>query len=95
MGYTDEELTQIKEHGHDLMTWRDIAYLMGKDIDEFYLEFSNKKSRVYIAYRTGIAERKKKLRQPVLKMAEHGSPQAELLADKLMEDQILSEQDEP
>ena len=92
--WTDEEYQTVREHAMDLMTWKDIAYLMEIDIDEFKNEFFKRKSKLYIAYQTGVVERKKLLRKPVLKMAEHGSPQAELIADKLLSQQILSELDE-
>lgn len=91
MKLTNKELEQVKEYAADLLTWKDIAYLMGKDIEDFRNEFLNKKSDLYIAYQTGIVERKLSLRKPVLKMAEHGSPQAELIAIKLLQEQKISE----
>ena len=92
--WTDQEYETVKEHAMDLMTWKDIAYLMGIDVDEFKEEFFRRKSKLYVVYQTGVVERKKLLRKPVLKMAEHGSPQAEIIADKLMSEQKLSELDE-
>jgi hypothetical protein len=94
MEITKDILAQIKEHSADLLPWKDIAYLVGIDPDEFKMELDNKKSKIHFAYRTGIAERKKKLRLPVLKMAEHGSPQAELLADKYLSEQSIAEADD-
>ncbi len=92
--WTEEEYGIVRGHAMDLLTWKDIAYLMAIDVDEFKEEFFKRKSRLYIAYQTGVVERKKMLRKPVLKMAEHGSPQAEIIADKLMTEQKLSELDE-
>jgi len=92
--WTDEEIQQVKDHARDLLTWKDIAYLMGIDLDDFKNEFYKGKSKLHIAYQVGIVERKKALRKPVLKMAENGSPQAEIIADKLMSEQTLSELDE-
>lgn len=94
MKISDDELTTIKEHAYDLLSWKDISYLLSKDLSEFKTEFDNHKSKLFIAYQTGRAERKKKLRQPVLKLAELGSPQAEILADKFLNEQLISETDD-
>ena len=89
--FSKADIDQVKEYAKDLLTWKDIAYLMGIDVDDFKDEFLRKKSDLYIAYQTGVAERKLALRKPVLKMAEHGSPQAEIIAVKLLQEQKVSE----
>lgn len=94
MELSSEKLQQIKEHASDLLPWMDIAILIDVDPDEFKSELDNTSSQIYKKYKLGIAERKKKLRQPILKMAEHGSPQAELLADKYLTEQLIAESDD-
>jgi hypothetical protein len=94
MELSEDKLILIKEHAYDLLPWKDIAFLIGADPVEFKRELDREQGSLYIAYRTGIAERKKKLRQPILKLAEHGSPQAELLADKFITEQSIAEADE-
>ena len=88
---SDDLLKQIRDHAFDLLTWKDIAYLVGIQLDAFKRELDNPNSAVHLAYHIGRAERKKQLRGPILKLAEIGSPQAELLASQFLEEQDLSE----
>ena len=94
MEITDEELEQIKLYAYDLMTWKDIAYLLGKDLQKFQAAFLNENNPIHLAYHRGRAERIHKLKVPVLKMAEMGAPQAEILAQKFIEEQEIGEADE-
>lgn len=91
---SEEQIEEIKEHAHDLLGWKDIAYLMSIPLFSFKAEFDNSNSILHIAYHTGRIERKKALRSPVLKLAEAGSPQAEILANEFLQEQLLSEEDE-
>lgn len=91
--YTDDELTQIADHAADLLTWKDIAFLMDFDLELFRQDFFNENSNVHRVYHKAVAIRKKALRKPVLKMAEHGSPQAEIIVTKLLQDQQITELD--
>lgn len=94
MNFTDEELKKVKEYASLFLSLDDIAILLEKDADSFRDEFRDKFGELYKAYRYGQVISKKELRIPVIKMAKHGSPQAELLADKYISEQILSELDE-
>ena len=94
MKITDEEIEQVRLYAYDLMTWRDIAYLLGKERHEFHAAFMNERNPVHIAYHKGRVERIHNLRVPVLKLAEMGAPQAELLAQKFIEEQEIGETDE-
>jgi hypothetical protein len=94
MQFSQEELDKVKEYAGLFLPLDDISVLLEKDVDDFRQEFGNKKSTLYLAYRLGQAESKRDLRRPVIKMAGHGSPQAELLADKYISEQTLSELDE-
>lgn len=94
MEFTPEELEKVKEYAGLFLTWEDIAVLLEKNVDEFREEFRSKEGDLFRAYRFGQVSSKRDLRRPVIKMAGHGSPQAELLADKYISKQSLSELDE-
>jgi hypothetical protein len=94
MKISEEQLEQVKAHAFDLLTWKDIAILMDLRIEEMRAEMLNESSPVFRAFWKGRTERKKLLRQPVLKLAEMGSPQAELLANQFLQEQLMSESDE-
>lgn len=94
MTFTADELKLVEEYAGLFLTWQDIAVLLDKDYVEFKAEFDQKGSELYKAYRRGQVMKKRDLRRPVIKMAEHGSPQAELLADKYINEQLMSELDE-
>lgn len=89
-----EELEKVKEYAGLFLSLEDIAILLEKDLESFRAAFRNKQSELYKAYRLGQVTSKANLRRPVIKMASHGSPQAELLADKYITEQSLSELDE-
>ncbi len=89
-----EKLKEIEEHAYDLLPWKDIAYLTGIAIKQFKSELDDINSEIHKAYHKGRVKRKKELRKPVLNLATKGAPQAELLAQKYIEEQELSETDE-
>lgn len=78
----------------------DFAYFSHRDIAkdigtiEQEEEFRNPDSTFHKSYRYGQVQSKLNLRRPVIKMAGYGSPQAELLADKYITEQSLSETDD-
>lgn len=91
---TAEEIKKVKDYAALFLTLEDIAILLEKDIESFKEAFRDKNSEIHKAYRIGQVTSKANLRRPVIKMASHGSPQAELLADKYITEQSLSELDE-
>jgi hypothetical protein len=93
MQLTEEELTLIEEYAGLFLTWHDIATLLKKRPAEFKAAFDDKNSELFQAYSRGQVTSKLNLRRPVIKMAEHGSPQAEILAQKFIEEQQMAELD--
>jgi hypothetical protein len=93
MKLTAEELEKVKDYAGLFLNLEETAILLDKDPDEFIEAYQDKRGELYKAYRLGMITSKVKLRRPVIKMAEHGSPQAEILADKYMTEQLLSETD--
>jgi hypothetical protein len=85
---TDEQLLEVEDMSASLMTPAEIAILLGSDADQFKYTINNKPGHpVYIAYYKGRLKTKLTLRKMVIKLAEKGSPQAEMLADKYLRDQ--------
>ena len=93
MELISEEIDKVREYAGLFLTVEEIAILLLKDVDEFKEAFRDKNGNLYKAYRYGQVSSKLNLRRPVSKMAEHGSPQAELLADKYISEQLMSELD--
>ena len=93
MDLTQEELEKVKEYAGLFLKPIDIAVLLDKPEALFKALCWDPSSEIYHAYRKGQVEAKLKLRRPVIKMAEHGSPQAEILADKYINEQLMSELD--
>lgn len=93
MQFRDEELKLIEEYAGLFLTWQDIAILLKRKFPEFKAALDDKNSDLFQAYSRGQVTSKLNLRRPVIKMAEHGSPQAEILAQKFIEDQLMAELD--
>jgi len=91
MNLTNEQLNLIEEYSSFFMTVDEIAVLIGVDVTEFTEAIQRRKSKVHLAYKKGQTLTKLEIRKNVVKLAKHGSPQAELLADKYMTDQELKE----
>ena len=89
-----DEIIKVKEYAYDLLTWKDIAYLLGRPVCKFKMAIDDVNHPVHQAYHAGKVERKRNLRIPILKLAEMGSPQAELLADKYLHEQDIAEADD-
>ncbi len=94
MTLSDEQLQQVKAYAFDLLSWKDIAWLLDLDLQQFKAAIENPAHPVSHAYHKGKTERKAALRKPVLRLASQGAPQAELLAQKFLEEQSYAETDE-
>ena len=90
----EDQLELVKELAYDLMSWKDIAFFLNVKPSVFKTVFDNENSDLRIAYQSGRIKRKHELRKPILQMATQGSPQAELLAMKFLDEQYYDEIDE-
>ncbi len=90
----EDELIKINELAFDLLSWKDIAFYMNVKPVDFKLIFDDENSPLRIAYQSGRIKRKHELRKPILKMATQGSPQAEMLAIKFLDEQYYDEIDD-
>lgn len=87
----EETLKEIEELAGLFLDPEEIAVLMDLDTDELINAVSSKKGDAYLAYFRGKTKSKKEIHQNVVKMARHGSPQAEELAAQLIVKQSISE----
>lgn len=91
MNLTEQQLKEIEELAGLFLTYDEIAILLDLDIETFRRELSNKKSAAFKYYFRGKTMSKKIIRENVVKMAKHGSPQAEELVDTYITAQNLFE----
>lgn len=91
MNLTDIQLKEIEENAALFLEPEEIAVLMDLDTDEFIEQLQLKKGAVYQAYFRGRTTSKKEILENVVKMAKHGSPQAEDLAKQFMDKQLMAE----
>jgi hypothetical protein len=88
---TDTQLEQIEDMAAALMPPKDIAILLALPPAEYEVFAMKCLSMIetpeYTAYQKGRLTTKLKLRKQIIKLAEHGSPQAEALADKYISNQ--------
>lgn len=83
----DDILQKIEEYAGYFLTFKEIASLTGIEADVF----NDTESEEYKAYFKGKTISKLEIRKNIVKLAKHGSPQAEQLTDKYISDQELSE----
>ena len=91
MNLSEQQLKNIQNLASLLLEPEEIAVLTGIDISSFLSEVENKKGDTYLAYFKGKTETKKAIHENVIKMAKHGSPQAEELAKDFINKQNLAE----
>lgn len=91
MNLTDELLQQVHDNAALFLSPEEIAVLLDLDVSRFCAEIKSKKGFIYTRYMKGKTESKKAIRENVVKMAKHGSPQAEELAEKYISEQKIAE----
>lgn len=91
MNLTEEQIKEIEELAGLFLEADEIAVLTNIDIDVFNQQLERKKGDIYLAYLRGKTVSKREIHQNVVKMAKHGSPQAEELANILIDKQKLAE----
>jgi hypothetical protein len=91
MNLTESQLAEIQEMAGLFLEPSEIAVLLNIDINHFVSQISRQKGPVYLAYFKGKTLSKKAIHENIIKMAKHGSPQAEELAKQLMSKQLMAE----
>lgn len=92
MNLTNEQIQQIEEMAAALLPADEIALLLKlpvADRDMFVQITKNHKADpIYEAFHFGRLSTKLELRKTVIKLAKHGSPAAEPIAEKYIREQI-------
>jgi len=91
MNLTEEQLKEIERLAGLFLEPGEIAVLLNIDAENFLHGLDMKKGDLYTAYFRGKTISKKEILENVVKMAKHGSPQAEDLVKQFMDKQILAE----
>jgi len=91
MNLTEVQIAEIEELAGLFLEPEEIAILMDIESEIFLHQIECKRGNMYMAYFRGKTASKKEIHQNVVKMAKHGSPQAEELVKQLMDKQQLAE----
>lgn len=91
MNLTEVQLKDIEELAGLFLDPEEIAILMDLDVDEFHEAIRRKKGNAWKHYFKGKTESKRAIHENIVKMAKHGSPQAEDMAKQMMITQETSE----
>jgi hypothetical protein len=77
MTLSDEQLNSIAEYSALFLPPAEIAVLIDVNIDDLCAEISNKESKASKAYFKAKYIQQAEIRKQIIKLAKHGSPQAE------------------
>jgi hypothetical protein len=91
MNISEDQLKQIFEYAGLFLSPEEIAVLIDVEVQPFITAVKSKKGEIYLQYMKGKTESKRAIRENVIKMAKHGSPQAEDLAEKYITEQKIAE----
>ena len=87
---TEEQLERIREMGALFLSPHEVACLIGVEgsdretfLEQFYPESD---APAYRAWKLGYTQSKYEIRKKVVSLAKMGSPQAEMLAEKYIEE---------
>lgn len=91
MNLTDEQLLEVERLAGLFLAPDEIAVLIGVDADVFCEAITARTGMVYQAYFRGKTLSKRDIHENIVKMAKHGSPQAEEFARDMMIRQTSAE----
>lgn len=93
MNLTDEQIKLVEEMAAALLPANEISILLGLSPEDrnLFCEMvkNHANSAVYMAFHTGRLTTKFELRKTVIKLAKHGSPAAEPIAERYLTEQII------
>lgn len=88
---TEVQLKEIEDLAGLFLEPDEIAILLDFDLTEFRKEIRSKRGLAFKHYFKGKTESKKAIHENVVKMAKHGSPQAEETVKEMIYQQELAE----
>lgn len=88
---SSEQLNDIEKYATVFFSPREIAILLKLDVDEFLFELTDLNSEISLTYTRGKLLSEFKLREQIIKLANMGSPAAQIEAMKLINKQKISE----
>jgi hypothetical protein len=91
MNLNENQIIEIEKLSGLFLEPVEIAVLLDIDVEWFLNEISRGKGEIYLAYMKGKCASKRDIHENVIKLAKHGSPQAEELANSMMNKQQLAE----
>ena len=91
MNLTEVQLKEIEELAGLFLEPEEIAILLDLNENEFQESIRRKKGLAWRHYFKGKTESKRAIHENVVKMAKHGSPQAEDMANQMMINQETAE----
>lgn len=87
--YTPEQLQKIEELGGLFLSYREIAVLMDLSFEKFLEDMEYLKGAPYQAFFKGATLAKYEIRSKTITLAKMGSPPAQVLAEKYIQDQQI------
>ena len=91
MNLTDEQILEVERLSGLFLAPDEIASLIGLDSDQFCEAITAKAGVIWEAYFRGKTISKRDIHENIVKMAKHGSPQAEEFARDMMLKQSSAE----
>ena len=91
MNLNEAQLKEIETLSGIFLEPEEIAILMDLDEGEFMDAIRKKKGNIWNSYFRGKTESKKDIHANIVKMAKHGSPQAEEMAKQMITQQEIAE----
>ncbi len=91
MNLSDEQLETIKELSGLFLSIREIACMLEIDFETFDQMVQNTNTPAYMAYLIGKTQSKYEIRLKIVALAKMGSPPAQTLAEKFIEEQTIED----
>ena len=91
MNLSEEQLSVIRDMAAHFMPPVEIAFMLGVSADDFRCWLQDDNHPAFRAYNEAKIASVLELRRKIVGMAKKGSPQAEMLVNQFIQDQILGE----
>jgi len=92
MNLNEEQLLTIRDMASHFMSPFEIAFMIGVNVEDFRSWLQDDSHPAFRAYNEAKIASVLELRRKIVGMAKKGSPQAEVLVNQFIQDQILGEE---